>query len=157
MIGELRTPEEILADLGLTLPERFPPAGAYLACRRSGDLLYVSGHGPMRDGKVVYAGKVGRDLDVPTAQAAAELTMLNALSSMKAEIGELRWIRGFVKLLVMVNAAESFVEPHRVAEGASLLLHKVFGERAAHARSAVGMAALPLNIAVEIELIAEVG
>jgi enamine deaminase RidA (YjgF/YER057c/UK114 family) len=150
-------PEEALAALGLTLPAPFPPAADYVACRRSGHLLYISGHGPMRDGKVVYAGKVGADLDIAAGARSAELTMLNVLASIKADLGELSRVIGFVRLSVFVNATADFDKHHLVADGASQLLTKLYGPAAAHARFAVGMASLPFNIATEIEAVVEVG
>lgn len=152
----MTTPEQRMGHLGLELPDPFPPAADYLPCRRSGDLLYVSGHGPMRDGVPVFTGKVGRDLDVEAARQSAELTMLNVLASMKAELGELSRVRGFVRLSVFVNSTEEFTQHHLVADGASGLLGRLFGASAAHARYAVGMAGLPLGIATEIEAVAEV-
>jgi enamine deaminase RidA (YjgF/YER057c/UK114 family) len=151
------TPEQRLAELGLELPQAFPPAADYVPCRRSGGLMYVSGHGPMRDGKAVYTGKLGRDLDVEDGRRSAELTMLNVLASMKADLGELARVRGFVRLSVFVNSTEEFELHHLVADGASALLRAVFGPEAAHARYAVGMAGLPFGIATEIEAVAEVG
>ena len=151
----MATPEEILEQLGLLLPAPFPPAASYVACRRKGDLLYVSGHGPMRDGKVVFSGKLGADLDVAAGKRAAELTMLNVLSSMRAEVGELSQIAGFLRLSVFVNATATFDMHHLVADGASELLTKLYGASAQHARYAVGMNSLPFGIATEIEVIAE--
>ncbi len=153
----MATPEELLAELGLELPAPFPPAADYVACRQHGDLLYVSGHGPMRDGKAVYTGKVGDGVDIDTGAAAAELTMLNCLASMKASIGELSRVTGFVKLSVFVNAAPDFDRHFLVADGASKLLTRLFGPDAAHARYAVGMSSLPMNITTEVEAIAVLG
>jgi enamine deaminase RidA (YjgF/YER057c/UK114 family) len=117
-----------------------------------GELVFVSGHGPYRDGEFAYVGKLGRDLDVATGQESAQLVMLNLLASLKAEIGELDRVRRVVKLLVLVNSDPEFAEQHLVANGASDLLVEVFGEEIGrHARSAVGMAALPFGISVEIE------
>jgi enamine deaminase RidA (YjgF/YER057c/UK114 family) len=151
------TPEERLADIGLTLPAPFPPAAAYVPCRRSGRLLFVSGHGPMRDGKAVYVGKLGRELSTADGQASAELTMLNVLASVKAELGELAKIVAFPRVSIYVNATEDFAEHHLVANGASDLLARLYGPAAAHSRFAVGMSSLPFGIATEIELIAELG
>jgi hypothetical protein len=109
----------------------------------------------MRDGVVVYAGKVGADLDIASAAKAAELTMLNVLASIKAAIGELSRITGFVRVSVFVNATADFDKHHLVADGASQLLTKLYGPAAAHARFAVGMNSLPFNIATEIEAVAE--
>jgi enamine deaminase RidA (YjgF/YER057c/UK114 family) len=117
-----------------------------------GNVVFVSGHGPYKDGEFVYKGKLGRDVDVPTGQAAAQLTILNLLASLKAEIGELDRVRRVVKLLVLVNSDPEFGEQPAVANGASDLLVEVFGpERGPHARSAIGMGALPFGIPVEIE------
>lgn len=150
------TPEQRLTELGLSLPAPFPPAAAYVPARREGDLMFVSGHGPMRDGKVVYPGKLGRDLDVATGQRSAELTMLNILASLKAELGSLDRIRGFLKLLVFVHCVETFAEHHLVADGASQLVAALFPDQAPHARSAVGMMSLPFGISTEIEAIVAV-
>lgn len=132
-----------------------PPAATYVATRSVGNLLYVSGHGPIRGGAVIHRGKVGRDLDVEAGQAAAELTMLNVLAAAKAELGDLDRITGFVKLLVLVNATEDFEQHPAVADGASKLIHLLYGPSAVHARSAIGVASLPFSIATEIEAILE--
>lgn len=150
------TPEQRLAELGLALPAPFPPAAAYVPCRRSGRYLFVSGHGPLRGGRAEYVGKLGRELSTADGQVSAELTMLNVLSSVKAKLGELSQVTGFARVAVYVNATEEFAEHHLVADGASNLLHALYGNAAAHPRFAVGMASLPLGIATEIELIAEV-
>jgi enamine deaminase RidA (YjgF/YER057c/UK114 family) len=149
------TPEARLAELGLVLPAAFPAAANYVACRRSGRQLYISGHGPMRDGKAVYTGKVGTDLDIATGAQSAELTMLNVLASIKAELGELNLVSGFLRLSVFVNAAPDFDKHHLVADGASTLLTNLYGQAAAHARYAIGVNSLPFNIATEIEAVAE--
>jgi enamine deaminase RidA (YjgF/YER057c/UK114 family) len=124
----------------------------------AGDLVFVSGHGPLDvSGRAVHTGKLGRDVDVPTGQQAAQLTILNLLASLKAEIGELSRVKRVVKLLVLVNSDPEFGEQPTVANGASDLLVEVFGpERGPHARSAIGMGALPFSIPVEIEGIFEV-
>jgi enamine deaminase RidA (YjgF/YER057c/UK114 family) len=121
------------------------------------ELLFVSGHGPYRDGEYVYRGKLGSDLDVATGQAAARLVMLNFLASVRAELGTLDRVERIVKLLVMVNSAPEFGEQPQVANGASDLLVELFGEeRGKHGRSAVGMGALPMGISVEIEGVLQV-
>jgi enamine deaminase RidA (YjgF/YER057c/UK114 family) len=150
------TPEQRLDELGLVLPAPFSPAADYIACRRLGQALYISGHGPMRDGKAVFTGKVGAELDLSAGRQSAELTMLNVLASLKAELGELSRVGGFVRLSVFVNATADFAQHHLVADGASGLLGKVFGADAAQSRSAVGMFSLPFGIATEIEAVAEV-
>jgi enamine deaminase RidA (YjgF/YER057c/UK114 family) len=150
------TPEERLAELGHELPPPNPAVGSYVGAVSVGNIVFVSGHGPYREGEFVYKGKLGRDVDVPTGQAAAELTILNLLASLKEEIGELSRVKRVVKLLVLVNSDPEFAEQPAVANGASDLLVSVFGERGRHARSAIGMGALPFGIPVEIEGIFEV-
>jgi enamine deaminase RidA (YjgF/YER057c/UK114 family) len=146
------TPESRLAELGYELPAPNPAVGSYVGAVTAGNIVFVSGHGPYRDGEFVYKGKLGREVDVATGQAAAALTTLNLLASLKAEIGELDRVVRVVKLLVLVNSDPEFGEQPAVANGASDLLIKVFGpERGPHARSAVGMGALPFGIPVEIE------
>jgi enamine deaminase RidA (YjgF/YER057c/UK114 family) len=152
----MASPEQILHELGIVLPAPFMPAADYVACRRVGDVLYVAGHGPMRDGKAAYVGKVGADVDIETGAQAAELTMLNVLASIKADLGELSRVTGFVQLSVFVNATPEFAMHHLVADGASKLLTKLYGPSAAHARFAVGMTSLPFNIATEIAAVATV-
>lgn len=152
------TPEERLAELGHELPAPNPAVGSYVGAVTVGNVVFVSGHGPYKDGEFVYKGKLGRDVDVPTGQAAALLTILNLLASLKAEIGELDRVRRVVKLLVLVNSDPEFDQQPTVANGASDLLVAVFGaERGSHARSAIGMGALPFKIPVEIEAIFELG
>lgn len=152
------TPEQRLAELGIELPAPNPAVGAYVGAVTVGNIVFVSGHGPYKDGEYVYKGKLGREVDVPTGQAAARLTIVNLLASLKAEIGELDRVKRVVKLLVLVNSDPEFGEQPTVANGASDLLIDVFGpERGPHARSAVGMGALPFAIPVEIEGIFEIG
>jgi enamine deaminase RidA (YjgF/YER057c/UK114 family) len=148
--------EAKLAELGLQLPTPPPPVANYVRAVTVGNLVFLSGHGPSRDGRLVYVGKVGADLDVKTGYDAAQLVMLNCLSSLKEEIGELDRVKRVVKLLGMVNAAPDFGEQPEVINGASDLLTQLFGDRGRHARSAVGMASLPRGIAVEIEMIVEI-
>lgn len=152
----MATVEDKLRAMGLELP---PPPGAlanYVGAVRTGNLVFVAGHGPVQDGQLIYRGKVGRDLDLDTAYQAARLVMLNCLASLKAEIGSLDRVRRIVKLLGMVNCDPEFGDQPKVINGASDLLTALFGERGRHARSAVGMASLPLGISVEIEMIVEV-
>jgi enamine deaminase RidA (YjgF/YER057c/UK114 family) len=142
--------------LGLVVPE--PPAavGAYTGAVRVDRTLFVSGHGPVRDGDYIFRGKLGRDMDVDEGRRAARLVM-NLLATVKAHVGDLDRVARVVKLLCFVSSDADFREQPAVADGASNLLVEVFGpERGAHARSAVGMAALPFGIAVEIEGIFEV-
>ena len=151
------TPEARLEAMGLSLPPPPKAVANYVGLVRVDKLAFVSGHGPVENGELVYRGKLGRDLDVETGQAAARLTMLNMLATLKAEFDELDRIERVVKLLILVNSAPDFGEQPIVANGASDLLVEIFGpERGRHARSAVGMGALPFGISVEIEGIFEI-
>jgi enamine deaminase RidA (YjgF/YER057c/UK114 family) len=147
--------EARLAELGITLPEPFPPVGNYTSCTRTGDLLFVGGHGPT-DGTTTIVGKVGTDLTLEQGRDAARLTARSLLATMRAELGGLDHVEQIVKVFGMVNVGGSFDRTPAVIDGCSDLLVDVFGERGRHTRSAVGMAALPFGIAVEIELIARV-
>ncbi len=149
--------EEKLAQLGVTLPDSPSPIANYVPAVRTGNLLFLSGVGPAAgpDGKVP-AGKVGSDLTVEEGYEAARLVGINLLARLKAELGDLDRVTLVVKLLSMVNSSPDFTQPPAVANGCSDLLVEVFGEKGRHARSAVGMAALPNNIPVEIEMIVEV-
>jgi enamine deaminase RidA (YjgF/YER057c/UK114 family) len=148
--------ESRLEALGLKLPEPTKPAANYVGAVRTGNLIYLSGHGPRPDPERAFIGKVGADLNVDRAYDAARAVMLNCLSTLKAEIGDLDRVRRVVKVLGMVNSAPGFGEQPKVINGASDLLVDLFGDRGRHARSAVGMAELPVGIAVEIEMIVEV-
>ena len=150
------TPEERLAELGHELPVPTPPVAAYVPAVRTGNLVYISGQGPVRDGAFAYTGKVGADVTLEQAQDAARLTCLCGLAALKSEIGELSNVTRVVKLLVMVNSAPGFDQQPAVGNGASELLQEVFGDAGRHARSAVGMAELPFGMPVEIEFIFEV-
>jgi enamine deaminase RidA (YjgF/YER057c/UK114 family) len=150
-------PEEILEQDGLALPHGHPVVGNYVACVRTGSLVFVSGHGPFLEGKPAVVGKLGGDLSVEEGKQAAQIVMLNILSTLKREVGELSNISRFVKLLVLVNSEPDFTRHPAVADGATELLVRIFGERGRPARSAVGAPSLPLNIAVEIEAVVEVG
>jgi enamine deaminase RidA (YjgF/YER057c/UK114 family) len=152
-VDDGRTPEERLSALGLELPAPFPPAASYRSVRVHGDIAYVSGHGPMRAGAAVYQGKLGADVDLETGKLSAQLTALNILASLRAELGELSRVTGFLKLLVLVNATTDFTRPHLVADGASDLFYALYGPDSSHARSAIGVASLPMGIATEIEAV----
>jgi enamine deaminase RidA (YjgF/YER057c/UK114 family) len=147
--------EQRLANLGSPLGEPPPSVANYVAAVRTGNLVFVSGHGPYSEGGFQYIGKVDSVVSVEEARAAARLTILNCLASLKAEIGSLDRVRRVVKLLGMVNSDPPFKRQPEVIDGASDLLEQIFGERGKHARSAVGMGALPMGIAVEIEMIVE--
>ncbi|MCF3171929.1 RidA family protein [Streptomyces sioyaensis] len=147
-----------LEELGLTLPPLLPKLANYVPAKTVGELVFVSGHGPLNpDGSVKYRGRLGADFTVADGKEAARLVTMNILSALQAELGDLDRIREFVKLLVMVQSAPDFQEQHVVAEGASDLLTEVFGpECGSHARSAVGMMSLPFGIAVEIEAVVRI-
>ncbi|MDX6533957.1 MAG: hypothetical protein QOF68_1701 [Gaiellales bacterium] len=148
------TPESRLVSLGLELPPPSSPIATYTMVARVGELLFTSGHGPWRDGELQYKGILGAGIDIPTGQKAAELVMLNVLASVKKELSELSAIRRVVKMLVLVASTPEFTLHHEVANGASDLLVDVLGHDAGvHTRSAVGVAALPMGISVEIEAI----
>jgi enamine deaminase RidA (YjgF/YER057c/UK114 family) len=148
--------EQRLTELGIELPTPMPPGGSYVPAVRAGDLLFLSGAGPVRsDGKSV-TGKVGTDVSLEEAREAARLTGLQLLAVLRAELGSLDRVERIVKLLGMVNCAPGFNDTPKVINGCSDLLDEVFGYPGRHARSAVGVAELPFDIAVEVELIAEV-
>jgi enamine deaminase RidA (YjgF/YER057c/UK114 family) len=130
--------------------------GTYVGAVRTGNLVFVSGHGPFRDGEWHYIGKLGRDMDVETAREAAHLVALNMLASLKAEIGTLDRVQRIVRLFGMVNSAPDFAEQPKVIDGASNLLVELFGDKGRHSRSAIGMGALPFGISVEIEMVVEI-
>jgi enamine deaminase RidA (YjgF/YER057c/UK114 family) len=137
------------------LPSPFPPVGSYVSCVQSGDLLHVGGHGPIGDAGAVV-GKVGTDLTLEQGRDAARLTGLSILATMRAELGTLDRVEQIVKVFGMVNVGGDFNHTPAVIDGCSDLLVDVFGDRGRHTRSAVGLAALPFDIAVEIELIARI-
>lgn len=149
-------PEARLRELGLALPPLPPAVANYIGAVAIGSTLFVAGHGPFKDGKPQFLGKLGRDYTVAQGQQAAQLVMLNMLATIKHTVGSLERIKRVAKLLCMVNSMPDFHDQPQVANGASDLLVSIFGEeRGKHARSAVGMAALPFGIAVEIEGIFE--
>jgi enamine deaminase RidA (YjgF/YER057c/UK114 family) len=147
--------EERLAALGIELPALSKPVANYLSCKRSGDLLFVGGHGPTSASGVVR-GKVGGSLSAAEGKDAARLTALSLLATVREALGSLDRVRQVVKVFGMVNCAPGFNRTPEVIDGCSDLLVAVFGDTGRHTRSAVGMAELPFDIAVEIELILEV-
>lgn len=150
------TIEKRLSDLGVTLPAAAAPAANYLPFVTSGNLLFTSGQLPIRDGKLLASGVVGRDLDTAAGIEAARLCAINVLAQAKAALGDLERIARLVKISVFVASTPGFTEQHLVANGASDLLAAALGERGKHARAAVGMASLPLNAAVEVEAVIEI-
>ena len=150
-------PEERLAELGLSVPEVAKPVAAYVPAVRSGHHVFTSGQLPMSGGELMFTGKVGDAVSAEDAVACAQQCCLNAIAAVKAEIGDLALVKRVVKVVVFVASTPDFTGQPGVANGASTLLGDVFGDAGVHARSAVGVAALPLDAPVEIELIVEVG
>jgi enamine deaminase RidA (YjgF/YER057c/UK114 family) len=148
--------EKKLKELGITLPTPAQPIANYARAVRAGNLLFVSGHGPYNDGKIKISGKVGKELTVEEGYQVARNVALNCLASVKAAVGDLDKVKRIVKLLGMVHCTEDFKDQPKVINGCSDLLVEIFGEIGKHARSAVGMQALPNGIPVEIEMILEV-
>lgn len=145
-----------LVKLGLEWPEQSPEALAnYKPVRRSGNLIYTSGNGSMKDGKPLHIGKVGKDVTLEEAYEAARITAVNLLSMVYAEVGSLENVK-VIKLLGFVNCTADFFDQPSVIDGASDVLVEILGENGKHARSAIGVYALPLNIPVEIEMIVEI-
>jgi enamine deaminase RidA (YjgF/YER057c/UK114 family) len=148
--------EATIKRLGIAVPTPSKPLGNYVPGVQVGNLLFLSGHGPMRDGSPIARGKVGRDLSVEEASKVAREVGINLLGSARSVLGSLDRVKRVVKVLGMVNSAEGFGEQPKVINGFSDLMVEVFGENGRHARSAVGMAELPMGIPVEIEMIVEV-
>jgi enamine deaminase RidA (YjgF/YER057c/UK114 family) len=148
-------PYDKLTSLGITLPPLAVPAAAYVPFVRTGKLVFVSGHIAKRDGKP-WVGQFGRNIDTATGRLAARAVAIDLLGTLHAAIGDLNKIERIVKVMSLVNSSPEFTEQHLVTNGCSELLGEVFGERGAHARSAFGVAQIPLGACVEIELVAQV-
>ncbi len=151
----MTSPTARLAELGITLPGVAAPAGAYIPARRSGPLVFTAGQLPFVDGKLAAVGKVGAEVDADAARDLARTCALNALAAIDALVG-LDAVTGVVKVVGFVASAPGFTGQPGVVNGASDVLGRVFGEAGRHARSAVGVAELPLGAPVEVELIVEV-
>jgi enamine deaminase RidA (YjgF/YER057c/UK114 family) len=149
-------PDENLARLGLTLPQVAPPVAAYVPAVRSGAYVYTSGQLPLVAGSLAATGKVGAEVSAEQAKELARTCALNGLAAVKAEIGDLSRVRRVVKVVGFVASTPDFTGQPGVVNGASELLGEVFGDAGVHARSAVGVAVLPLDAPVEVELIVEV-
>jgi enamine deaminase RidA (YjgF/YER057c/UK114 family) len=145
---------EKLKALNITLPEVEPPVAAFVPFVRAGNLVFVSGHIPKKDGKP-WTGKLGAELTTEQGRQAARGIAIELMATLQAAVGDLEQIKRIVKLLVLVNSVPTYTEQHLVANGASEVFIEVFGERGSHARSAFGIAQIPLGACVEIELIAE--
>ena len=146
---------ERLKSQGITLPELARPGAVYVPFVRTGNLVYVSGHIARKEGKP-WVGQLGAGLTTDEGKAAARAIAVELMGTLHAAVGDLDRIARIVKLMVLVNSAPTFTEQHLVANGASELLVQVFGDRGPHARSAFGVAQIPLGACVEIELVAEV-
>jgi enamine deaminase RidA (YjgF/YER057c/UK114 family) len=155
--GDARSPEQRLVALGLALPTVARPLAAYVPAVRSGGFVYTSGQLPFVDGQLLATGKVGAEVGVAEAATLARTCALNALAAVASVAGSLSAIKRIVKVTGFVASAPDFTGQAQVVNGASELLIEVFGEAGQHARSAVGMAVLPLNTPVEVEIIAELG
>jgi enamine deaminase RidA (YjgF/YER057c/UK114 family) len=145
--------EAKLKEMGIELELPPKPLAAYVPAVKVGDYVFTSGQIPMENGELKYAGKVGKDVSVEEAQAAAKLCALNALKAVKSVAGTIDKIEQIVKLTVFVNSPEGFTDQPKVANGASEFMQEVFGEAGKHSRAAVGVNELPINSAVEIEMI----
>lgn len=152
----MSTVEDRLAELGLSVPEVAKPVAAYVPAAASGDLVFTSGQLPVRDGELLATGKVGGAVDPETAVACAEQCALNAIAAVKSMVGDLDRVEQVVKVVAFVSSTPDFTGQPQVANGASELFGKAFGEAGVHARSAVGVPALPLDAPVEVEVIVRV-
>jgi enamine deaminase RidA (YjgF/YER057c/UK114 family) len=150
--------EEKIIKAGYMLPQLQAAAGLYLPAIRSGNLVYTSGQLPLRDGKLIVPGGTGKvnNMVMEDAAAASRAALLNALAAVKSVSGSLDCIEKIIKLTLYVASEAGFCSQHLVANGASSLLHEIFGERGVHTRSAVGVAELPLGASLEIELIVQI-
>lgn len=151
-----QTPEEKLKSLNIILPAPSSPVANYVKFVRTGNLVFLSGHGPSKADGSYITGKLGRDLSIEEGYAAARQTGISLLATLKAAVGDLSKVKRIVKVLGMVNGTDSFIDQPKVINGFSDLMVAVFGDKGKHARSAVGMASLPMNMAVEIEMVVEI-
>ena len=149
-------PEANLKDLGIQLSTPSAPVANFVNAVRVGNLVFLSGKGPLQPNGEYITGKVGADLTIEDGYGAARMTAINQLSVLKHELGDLSKVKRIVKVLGMVNAASDFTDHPKVINGYSDLMVKVFGNNGKHARAAIGMGSLPGNIAVEIEMIVEI-
>ena len=154
--SQAQSPEENLKALGIILPKQSSPIANYVNYVKTGNLIYFSGSGPAVEDEGYVRGKLGKDMTIEQGREAARITGINMIANLKNAVGDLNKVKRIVKVLGMVNSTESFTDQPKVINGFSDLMVAVFGEKGKHARSAVGMASLPLNMAVEIEMIVEV-
>ena len=151
------TPEERLVELGLDLPPVVAPVAAYVPAVRTGSYVYTAGQLPLRGGALIHTGKVGAEVSPEEAYECARQCALNALAAVRSQVGDLSAITRVVKLVGFVSSVPTFTGPPQVVNGASELLGQIFGDGGQHARSAVGVAVLPLDAPVEVEMVVEVG
>ncbi|MBX3254115.1 MAG: RidA family protein [Chitinophagaceae bacterium] len=151
-----QTPEETLAKMGIVLPKVSPPVASYVNAVRSGNLVFLAGKGPLKDNGTYIKGKAGKDLSIEEAYEAARLTAIHQLAALKAELGSLKKVKRIVKVSGFVNSADDFYDQPKIINGFSDMMIQVFGDKGKHARTALGVNALPFNMAVEVELIVEV-
>ena len=155
-VAQQETPEDRLKKLGIELPPSPPPVANYVNAVTTGNLVFLAGKGPNKGDGSYVTGKVGRDLTIEEGYAAARLAAISQLAVLKAHLGDLSKVKRIVKVHGMVNCSDDFANQPEVINGFSDLMVEVFGEKGKHARAAVGMASLPRNIAVEIEMIVEI-
>jgi len=148
--------ESKIEQIGLTLPDAPKPVAAYIPAKQTGNLVFTAGQLPMVNGELISKGLLGQDVEIDEANKAARICTLNALSAIKGVIGDLDQIKQIVRVVGYVASVPTFTQQPAVVNGASELLLEIFGEKGKHARSAVGMAVLPLNASVEIELTVEI-
>jgi enamine deaminase RidA (YjgF/YER057c/UK114 family) len=145
-----------LNSMGLIIPDLVPPIAAYVSAKKVGNLVFTAGQLPMVNGELISKGLLGQDVEIDEAKKAARICALNALAAIKGVVGDLDRIKQIVRVVGYVASVPTFTQQPAVVNGASELLLEIFGENGKHARSAVGMAVLPLNASVEIELTVEV-
>ncbi len=145
-----------LQELGITLPEVAKPAGTYVPAVQSGNLVFTAGQIPLVEGKLIATGKVGKEISVEQAKDIARVCALNALAAIKGVVGDLDRVKKVVKVVGFVASTPDFTQQPQVVNGASELLQQIFGDSGIHARSAVGVAVLPLDAPVEVELVVEI-
>ncbi|MEN9854694.1 MAG: hypothetical protein RLZZ212_1049 [Actinomycetota bacterium] len=145
-----------IQELGITLPEVAKPAGAYVPAVQSGNLVFTAGQIPLVEGKLIATGKVGKEISVEEAKSIARVCALNAVAAIKGVVGDLDRVKKVVKVVGFVASAPEFTQQPAVINGASELLEQIFGDSGIHARSAVGVAVLPLDAPVEVELVVEI-
>ena len=148
--------EKRLKELGIIIPDAPKPAGSYIPVVLSGKLAFVSGQIPIKDGQVVYQGKVGDTQSIDDAQEAAKLCVINGLAQIEAYCGTLDNLEKIIKISGFVNSIKDFTEHPKVINAASDLLMKIFGEKGRHSRIAIGVSSLPLNATVDIDMVVEI-